>query len=285
MNVNSPDRASKRPRQFIAALIAGLFVFASVIPGSSASITVLDTLGAATPDTQFSVFGAGGTSILPSQFVGPQFTLTQPTTLTEVGGFMNNCISIVGGVPLCPGTLPLTVQIRPSVNGVPDPFTVLGSFSLTHDNDPLTVSYESVALNLTLQPGTYFALFAPHNADQGFLLESANVPFNYQAGLITMGVLNPFTGNSSASQQFGAVRILGETSLLIDGCDTEVSDILLPGAATISDLVRDCAESATNHGQFVNCISHLTNDLKRSGFITVQEKSGIQKCAAQADIP
>ena len=287
MNVNSFDQAqTKKLRQFIAMLVAGLLIFATVVPGNTASISILDSLTVATPSTQFSTSGSNGTSILPTQFVGPKFTLSQPTTITEIGAFVNNCISIIGGVPFCPDTLPLTVQIRPATTlGVPDASVVLASFVLSHDNDPLTISYESVAINLLLQPGSYFALFAPQGADQGFLLRQATSPFGYLAGSIEMGVLFPLTSNASVSTQFGAVRILGETNVLIDGCDSGVPNTEVPGGFTISDLVADCAEGATNHGQFVSCIAHVTNDLKKDGIITGQQKSALQTCAAEADIP
>ena len=164
-------------------------------------VTIVDTLGTGTLTTQFSVVGSGGISELIFQFVGPEFTLTQPTVLTEIGGFVNNSFST---------GKPFTVQIRPSTRGVPDVSKVLASFTLSHDNNPLVVSYESVVINLPLGPGSYFALFAPQgNEDEGSLLGGATSPFNYQAGLINMGFLNPSTGSSSASQQFGAVRILG----------------------------------------------------------------------------
>lgn len=287
MPVNSFNHAqTKKLRPFIAMLVAGLLVFASALPGTTATISILDSLGAATPTTQFSISGSAGTSILPNQFVGPRFTLTQPTTLTEIGAFVNNCISFIEGVPMCPNTLPLTVQIRPAtMSGVPDASTVLASFTLSHDNDPLTVSYESVAINLLLQPGSYFVLFAPQGTDQGFLLAQATVPFNYQAGLIQMGVLNLLTSNASVSSLFGAVRILGETNVIIDGCDSGVPNTETPGGLTISELVSDCAEEATNHGQFVSCIAHVTNELKKNGTITGEQKSALQTCAAQADIP
>ncbi|HEV2833995.1 MAG TPA: hypothetical protein VGW58_01695 [Pyrinomonadaceae bacterium] len=286
MNVHPLNHASsKKLRQFIATLTAGLFIFASVAPGTSATISIVNTLGPATPDTQFDGAGTAGVSILPFQFIGPKFTLTEPTTLTEIGGFMNNCISIINGVPLCPNTLPFTVQIRPATNGVPDASTVLASFVLSHDNDPLNISYESVAINLLLQPGTYFALFAPQGADQGYLLANAQIPFDYHAGSFQMGFLNPFTGISSVSQESGAVRILGETNVLIDGCDSGVPNTVVPGGLTISDLVADCAEEATNHGQFVSCIAHVANDLKKKGIINGQQKSALQGCAAQAGNP
>lgn len=161
---------------------------------AAVTVAIVDALGAATPIMQFSVSGAGGVVIANLHLAGPEFILTQPTTITEVGGFLNNCKSIVGGVPQCPGTVPLIVQIRPSTDGVPDASTVLASFTLSHDNDPLVVSYESVAVNLTLGPGSYFALFGAQGGDEGFLLNNASDPFVYQAGLITMGLLDLTAG-------------------------------------------------------------------------------------------
>jgi hypothetical protein len=172
--------------------------------------TVVDTLGAATTSTRFSVFGSGGPSVLSTQHTGPQFTLTQPAVLTEVGAFLNNCLGIFLGVPMCPATSPLIVQIRPSLNGAPDPSIVLATFILSHDNDPLVVSYESASFRLPLDAGTYFALFAPQGGDRGFVLGSASDPFGYTAGSVQFGFLNPQTGSSLSAPQFGAVRILAE---------------------------------------------------------------------------
>lgn len=72
--------------------------------------------------------------------------------------------------------------------------------------------------------------------------------------------------------------------IVIDGCDTGVTDQLLDGDSTISEKIAEC-EGARNHGQFVRCVAQLTNDLKRAEYITGQEKGAIQSCAAQADIP
>jgi hypothetical protein len=165
----------------------------------ASDVPIVDTLGTATPATQFGVSGSGGIAVLSFQYVGPRFTLAEATVITEIGGFVNNFTS----------SLPFTVQIRPSVGGVPDPSTILATIVLSSDNDPLVVSFESSETSLTLEPGTYFALFAPEDEDQGFLLNTASDPFNYLADLTTMGFLDPTTGASSASEQFGAVRILG----------------------------------------------------------------------------
>ncbi len=77
---------------------------------------------------------------------------------------------------------------------------------------------------------------------------------------------------------------LSET-VAIDSCDTGVQNILSEDGCTILDRIGECAEGAKNHGQFVSCVSHLTNDLKGDGIISGKEKGAIQSCAAQADIP
>jgi hypothetical protein len=200
---------------FIAALIVsgGLFSTARTAQ-ANATIAIVDTLGAATPGTRFSVFGSAGTTI-DRQIAGPVFTLTERTVITEIGGFVNNCRDITEGTPLCPITLPFIVQIRPSINGVPDASVVLASFVLSHDDDPLVVSYESVATNLPLPAGSYFALFVSQGDDAGFLLSSAHDPFAYQAVITTIGVLDPTTEPFPIHQLPAAVRILGRPSPVI----------------------------------------------------------------------
>ena len=171
--------------------------------------TVLDTAGAATSGTTFSVFGSAGQVIGSAQFVGPQFTLTRRSVLTKIEALVNNCSVIVAGVPQCPNTLPFVVQIRRSINGVPDPRLLIAATPLTHDNDPLTVSMENAALDdVPLEPGSYFALFAPQqDSDAGLLLSNANGG-TYQAGMTTIGVVTS-TG-SFADTNFVAVRIVAK---------------------------------------------------------------------------
>jgi len=74
-------------------------------------------------------------------------------------------------------------------------------------------------------------------------------------------------------------------SVIIDGCDSGVDNLLLDSGCTISDLIADCAANASNHGQFVSCVAHLTNDLKSDGLISGKEKGAIQRCAAKANLP
>jgi hypothetical protein len=73
---------------------------------------------------------------------------------------------------------------------------------------------------------------------------------------------------------------LGGTAV-IDGCDTGVDNILFDDGCTISDLIMNCADAAGNHGDFVSCVSHITNELKPQ-VLSGAEKGAIQSCAAQS---
>ena len=74
-------------------------------------------------------------------------------------------------------------------------------------------------------------------------------------------------------------------TVVIAGCDSGVPNALLPTGCTVSDLVMLCAAGASNHGAFVSCVSHLTNDLKTAGIITGGQSGKIVSCAARASIP
>jgi hypothetical protein len=215
-----------------------------IMPAVAASpdpstVAILDTLGAATPTTKFSVFGSGGISVLPTQSVGPMFTLAQATVITEIGGFLNDGVFINGVLQPPFNPLPFIVQIRPSVAGTVDASTVLATFVLSSDKNPTIVSYESVGTKLLLEAGTYFAMFARQDESQGFVLASANSPFAYLAGTTTFGVLSPSVQNATFPQA-AAVRILGRVpdaaDLLNALLDKVVSEALGPGASLAGKL-------------------------------------------------
>src|SRR5438552_12858507 len=74
-------------------------------------------------------------------------------------------------------------------------------------------------------------------------------------------------------------------TVVSDGCDPGVPDELLADGGTISDRIRQCAAGAGNHGAFVSCMSHLTDELKDAGIITGTQKGAIQGGAGQAQTP
>ena len=171
---------------------------------------VIDRLGEARPGTAFSVFGSSGGPVSATLSRGPMFVLGRPTVITEFGAFLNNCASLAGGVAQCPDTQPFVVELRPSLDGRPDPARVIATLELSHDNDPYAVSYESVRVKMLLPAGTYFALIRPSApSDEGFILGTASDPFSYEAGMGTDGVLeSPSSESSSTEIAPQAVRIL-----------------------------------------------------------------------------
>lgn len=74
-------------------------------------------------------------------------------------------------------------------------------------------------------------------------------------------------------------------TVIIDGCDTYVINMVFLDGATMMDLINECAANAMNHGEFVSCVSHLTNGWKSDGYISGKEKGKIMDCAANAYIP
>jgi cysteine-rich repeat protein len=76
-----------------------------------------------------------------------------------------------------------------------------------------------------------------------------------------------------------------DPTVVIDGCDSQVSNTLLSEGCTISDEIVECAANAKNHGAIRRCVSKLGDRLQKDGVLTGPEKDRILSCAGQADIP
>lgn len=74
-------------------------------------------------------------------------------------------------------------------------------------------------------------------------------------------------------------------TVVIDGCDSGVVNILFDDGCTISDLIAECAAGAKNHGQFVSCVAQLVIDLRNAGAISNQAAAVIIVCAALSNVP
>jgi hypothetical protein len=74
-------------------------------------------------------------------------------------------------------------------------------------------------------------------------------------------------------------------TVIIDGCDSGVDNILFEDGCTIADLIEECAQDARNHGGFSSCVSHLANDLKKQGDISDLDEDKLQSCAARSRLP
>lgn len=75
-------------------------------------------------------------------------------------------------------------------------------------------------------------------------------------------------------------------TVLINGVNTGIANTgANPAGCTFADLVQEmietCLDDARNHGQFVSCVSHETNILKRAKTITGKQKGKIQSIVAK----
>jgi len=229
---------------------------------ASQTFPIVDTLRGVSTSTVFDIGGTGGQVIYaPISQIGPEFTLTQRTVITEIGGFIDGFLVADGCGSSCPPTLPMIVEIRPSNNGVPDLSTVIASFVMSEDFNPFAVSYSSANLNLTLNPGTYFALFVSQGNNGGFLLTSARFPFEFNPDTVRLGVIDRSTGRSLITTVPAAVRVLGKVTF--DKCIQDDSS-----QNTIS------LSTETGDYQFTNCqglIISGTGRITNRGCTTVLE--------------
>jgi len=88
-----------------------------------------------------------------------------------------------------------------------------------------------------------------------------------------------------AGQTFTVTQDAAVTSVVIDGCDSGVPNHVFDDGTSFSDKIADCAARATNHGEFVSCVSHLINVWRRMGLINDAQRDAIMSCAAAAHIP
>lgn len=73
-------------------------------------------------------------------------------------------------------------------------------------------------------------------------------------------------------------------TVIIDGCDSGVGNVLFDDGCTMADLIGQCVDAASNHGGFVNCVARLANEWRAAGLISGRERGRIQMCAAGAEI-
>ena len=76
-----------------------------------------------------------------------------------------------------------------------------------------------------------------------------------------------------------------EATIIIDGCGSGVENQIFDDGCTMSDIIKQCAFGAIDHGEFVSCVSHITNNWKKDGLISGEEKSFIMSCAVQSSFP
>jgi hypothetical protein len=75
-----------------------------------------------------------------------------------------------------------------------------------------------------------------------------------------------------------------ERTIVVDDCDTGVVNIMLgDDGCSMADRIAECADGASNHGEFLRCVARVSNEWKQRALIDKWQKGRIQRCAAQAD--
>jgi hypothetical protein len=98
-------------------------------------------------------------------------------------------------------------------------------------------------------------------------------------------IMTDFDGDGVADDTDSCDDSSPSATVVIDGCDSRAGNDLFSDGCKITDRIAACAASALTHDDFTQCVTALTNQLKRNGFITNKEKGDIQKCAGRARIP
>lgn len=80
------------------------------------------------------------------------------------------------------------------------------------------------------------------------------------------------------------VALMQPATVIVGDVDTGVEDRAVDGDATMNDLIAVCAEEARNHGEFVSCVTRLTNDWRKDGLISKDEEKAIDQAAALSDV-
>lgn len=172
------------------------------------------------------------------------------------------------------GTVSATIGVDPTVRAGADtanrarvfaPFPVAGGSSISH--------FDSAARrNLLMEP-----------AINGDLTHKVKVPDDLTFELLrdvgwtfpdadSDGVVDDEDCNPNSDTN---------TTIIIGGIDTGVANHLFANGCTMSDLLSDLAEGATNHGDYVSAVSALTNQWKAEGLISGAQKGSIQSAAAK----
>ena len=214
------------PKQRLIVHIVALLLFASGITlmagassaqqggdGAGASppqdTIVIDSIGDLPTSTRFTQPGSSGSLLDEHYSEGPEFTLTEATTLTEIGAYVESCYGTYRGKYLedCQPIPSIFVNIHRQLNGKPDVATMIASYTLSNDNDRTLISYESVKVKLRLQPGTYYAIFN-NPSKSGILMAQARYPHPFSCRSVKMASVRKDPDGVYTSQQCLAVRIL-----------------------------------------------------------------------------
>ncbi|HEV2853954.1 MAG TPA: PA domain-containing protein [Thermoanaerobaculia bacterium] len=172
---------------------------------------------------------------------------------------------------LASGTVNVTLGLNPSVLAGANP----QGFVLLNAPNPV-------------QPGSSISHWDPI-AFPNLLMEPAiNADLTHGVDLTRQEMIDIGWFSDGDGVPDGRDQCIGSSrsaTIVVDGCDSAVTNTTFATGCRITDQINDCAVAAANHDEFVGCVANLTNSLKKSGIITGAQKGAIQSCAGRAAIP
>jgi PA domain-containing protein len=204
----------------------------------------------------------------PAGMAGVDPTITIPSA--QISQADGNAIKAA----LTSGAVNVTLGVNPNVRAGADPngFVLLNAPSPVQPGSSIS-HWDPIAFpNLLMEPAI--------NADLNHVVNDVDLTFEE---MVDIGWFSDGDGVPDGRDQ--CIGSSTNATVIVDGCDSGVANTTFTTGCRISDLINDCAVGASNHGGFVSCVAHLTNDLKTAGIITGAQKSDIQSCAGQANIP
>ncbi len=193
--------------------------------------------------------------------------VTIPTASIRRADGLSIIAQLGGGVTANLGLDP-TIRAGADANGrarVFAPFPVAGGSSISH--------YDTVASrNLLMEP-----------AINGDLTHKVKSPDDLTFELLRdVGWTFPDAdGDGVVDDEDCNPNSIVSPTIVLCGRDSGVPNTLFENGCTMADLIAELAASASNHGQFVSGVAHLTDQWVADGLITGQQKGAVQSAAAR----
>jgi hypothetical protein len=108
--------------------------------------------------------------------------------------------------------------------------------------------------------------------------------FSQKGYIVEYDVATDTDGDGVPDDQDNCPDSDDNATVIIDGCDTGVPNVLLDGGCFIADFIASFDENAKNHGQYMKSVAALCNTLKEAGVITGKQQGKIVSCAAKSDV-
>ena len=110
-------------------------------------------------------------------------------------------------------------------------------------------------------------------------IDGIDLPAN-EMEFLARGGPDDFDGDGIPNAKDNCLHSNNFLTVFVGDCDSQVKNTVGSDGCTIGDKVDACAKNASNHGQFVSCVSQLTNDLNKNGTVSDNGKEKIQSCAS-----